>query len=201
MPFYARTPGRRARQIAADLFIVLWIAGWWIVGQTLAGLIRGIATAADATSSASGEATARLTEISSAATRVPLVGSQLAGPFDDLADLTSALATSSGDYVGTLSLVSSVTAWVTFGVPVALVVLIWLPQRIAFVRNARAILSIADRPGSQDLLALRALATLTPVELARIDGDPASAWRSQDPTAMGQLARLALVSAGVAKPA
>lgn len=200
MPLYARTPGRRARQIAADIFVALWAAGWWIVGQVLSGLIRGVAAAADTTSSASSEATARLTDISATAARVPLVGTQLAGPFDDLAALTSALAASSGSYVGTLSTVASVTAWVTFGVPVALVVLVWLPRRIAFARNARAILNIASRPGSQDLLALRTLATASPVELEKLDGDPAAAWRSQDPTTIAELAHLALVSAGVARP-
>ena len=49
MPFYARTAGWRARQIAADLFVLLWSVGWWFVGQVLAGLIRALAQAAETT--------------------------------------------------------------------------------------------------------------------------------------------------------
>ena len=199
MPFYARTAGWRARQIAADLFVLLWSVGWWFVGQVLAGLIRALAQAAETTAAASTDAYDRLTEIATVAGSVPLVGDSLASPFTDLAALALSLSSATGGQVDTLQGVATATGWLTFLVPVALILLVWLPRRITFVRNSRALLAIAERPGSQDLLALRALATLRPTELATVGGDPAAAWRAQDPAALATLAQLALVDAGVAR--
>lgn len=198
MPIYARTTGWRARQIAADLFVVVWTIAWWFIGQVLADLLRDIAAVADTTATASSTASGRLSEIADVAGSVPLVGKQLSSPFDELASLVDSLSAGATAQVATLDGAAPVVGWLTFCVPVALLVLVWLPRRITFARNARATLAIAGRPGSQDLLALRALSTLPAVELAQVSGDPAHGWRTQDPAVIAHLARLALMAAGVA---
>lgn len=201
MPLYARTPGRRALQIGSDVFVLVWCVTWWVVGQTLASVITALASTADATATASADVDDRLTQVADVAGSVPLVGSQLADPFTQLAAVAASLSTAAAGQVEPLTNGAGITGWLTFLLPVAAVVLVWLPRRIRFARNARALQAIAQRPGSTDLLALRALTTLSPVELARIDGDPAAGWRNQDPATLTHLAHLALVSGGVARPA
>jgi hypothetical protein len=82
-------------------------------------------------------------------------------------------------------------------------VLLWLylPQRIAFVRRATAGQRFLDSGADLDLFALRAMAHQPLHVLARVDSDPAGAWRRGEPEVIGQLARLELRSAGLRAPA
>ncbi|MFV0406349.1 MAG: hypothetical protein ACK5LN_05945 [Propioniciclava sp.] len=199
MPFYARTPYRRAGQIAADLFVVIWAIAWWSLGQLLSNLLRALARTTDAAASATANVRDQLTEVTDVFEGIPLAGERLAGIFAELAEVAQTLATATDGPGDALVQAATWTGWLTFLVPTCLLVLIWLPRRLRFARNARALLAIAERPGSQDLLALRALATLPPTELAQLDGDPVAAWRANHQATVAALAQRALVSAGVAR--
>ena len=86
-------------------------------------------------------------------------------------------------------------------IPILVLLWLYLPQRIAFVRRATAGQRFLDAGADLDLFALRAMAHQPLHVLARVDPDPAGAWRRGEPEVIGQLARLELRSVGLRAPA
>ena len=78
---------------------------------------------------------------------------------------------------------------------------LWVPIRIAFVRRAAAAQRFVDADEDLDLFALRALARQPLHVLARIDDDPAGAWRRGDQPVIHALAALELREEGLRPPA
>jgi hypothetical protein len=100
--------------------------------------------------------------------------------------------------------VDSLAQWLALAVAlIPILVLLWfyVPQRIAFVRRATAGQRFLDSGADLDLFALRAMAHQPLHVLARIDPDPAGAWRRGVPEVIDQLAGLELRSAGLRPPA
>ena len=75
----------------------------------------------------------------------------------------------------------------------------WLFLRIRFFRRKWTVISLAQTPAGEQLLALRALANRPLRMLTEVTPDPVGAWRHQDPVAVRGLAALELRSAGVAR--
>ena len=200
MQMYSQLPARRARQFAGDLWLVVWTIGWIWIAFTLHGLIMklaapGIAIAEGATSLA--------TSIDSAGDAiggVPLVGDGLSLPFDGMsaaARVMAAAGQAQVDAVTLLAMFLSVTLAVLAFTSFAA---IWLPIRIAFMRRATAARRFVDADADLDLFALRALARQPLHILARIDDDPAGAWRRGDRQIVDALAALELRAEGLRPP-
>jgi hypothetical protein len=81
--------------------------------------------------------------------------------------------------------------------PLGLVLLVWLPLRVRFIRRAGAAAALRASPAGRDLLALRALAKQPLPELTRIHPDVAEAWRRGDDSTVDALAALELRSLGL----
>ncbi|WP_285753570.1 hypothetical protein [Lentzea sp. NBRC 105346] len=81
-------------------------------------------------------------------------------------------------------------------VPVMFLLIVWLPFRLRFALRAGAALRLRAG-GSTDLLALRALTSLSGRELARFSSDPAAAWRAGDDQVVDELARRQLATLGL----
>ena len=77
-------------------------------------------------------------------------------------------------------------------VPLALVLFVWLPLRIRWIRRASSPRRCAREPAGRDLLALRALANQPLRRLATLHPDPADAWRDGDERRGQALAALEL---------
>ena len=200
MRFYARPSARLVRQIVSDVFMVTWAVGWWFVGRFVDGVLRAVAEPARQTAALGDRAADQLDEIARQAGGVPLVGDGLSRPFTDLAGSVNGLVASAHEQVAALETTATVAGWLTFGVPVLLLLLAWLPRRLAFAARAREVLELVSTTDGTDLLALRALATQPIAELRSVASDPMRAWRTGDPEVAGKLADLELVKAGVARP-
>ena len=85
-------------------------------------------------------------------------------------------------------------------VPIALVALLWLPRRLAFVRRAGAARRHLDAAADLDLFALRAVTGQPMHRLATVSDDPAGAWRRRDPAVVTRLAELELRDMGLRMP-
>jgi hypothetical protein len=201
MKLYADTSVRRTLQVLGDLALVLWIWVWIVVAGKVHDATLELATPGHRIDSSAGDLAGRLRDAGETVAGLPLVGDEVSRPFDGAGDAAGGLAAAGRQQVAA---VETLAQWL--GVAVALIpilVLLWLylPARIAFVRRATAGRRFLDAGADLDLFALRAMAHQPLHVLARIDPDPAGAWRRGEPEVIDRLARLELRSVGLRAPA
>lgn len=197
MALYAARPSRRLAQVVSDLFTVVWAGAWWFAAQAAAGSVRVLAEPARATATAAESVRDGLHQAGAAAGRLPAVGDDLRRPLDDAAAGVQDIVTSASAQVQAIEHLSILIGVIVFCVPVLLWVLMWLPRRVRFVRNAAAGARFVDSAADLDLFALRAMATLPLATLALVSDDPVQAWRDGDRRVIDQLAALALDQEGL----
>ena len=201
MKLYADTSVRRSMQIAGDLALVVWIWVWVVIAQKVHGATLELATPGHRIDASAGDLASRLRDAGRTVSEIPLVGERASKPFDGAGDAATGLAQAGQQQVAA---VESLAQWLALAVAlIPILVLLWfyLPQRIAFVRRATAGQRFLDSGADLDLFALRAMAHQPLHVLARIDPDPAGAWRRGVPLVIDQLAGLELRSAGLRPPA
>lgn len=194
---YADRSATAARQLITDLLVAAWVyaairAAMWVhdlvqklaePGQRLEGAGTGLANG--------------LSDVGSKINRVPLVGDELTAPFNGAADAARSMADAGQQQqqvVDDLALALSLGLLVF---PLGLVLFVWLPLRLRWMRRAGAAASLRGAPAGRDLLALRALATQPLRKLTKIDPDIAEAWRRGDEDAVDALAALELRALGL----
>lgn len=200
MKLYADPTPRFARQLGTDAAVLAWVLlAVWCGRKAHAGVLTLAAPGrrASAAGTSLGE---RLREAGSTIGGIPYVGDDAARPFDGAAGQADQLAAAGRQQV---ALVGTAATWVgvlVALVPIVVVLAIWLPRRIRFVRTATAGARMLDSAQDLDLFALRALAHQPLERLAALDPDPAGAWRRGDPAVVTALARLELDEVGLAVP-
>lgn len=204
MKLYADTPARLTRQVIADLFVVTWTAGWVWLAVTVHEQVNRLGAPGRQLESAGEGLSGNLNEAGSRAGEVPLVGDQLRDALRKAAssgDYLAAAGRSEQEAVRRLALLLAVALVV---LPVLLVLAGWLFARLRWSREATAANRLVrglDPAAAGDLFALRALGRQPLRTLARIDADPAAAWRRGDQEVIGALAALELRALGVRAPA
>lgn len=199
MRLYAQTRARRCRQVLADLIAALFlVAAVWFAFAVRDAIMR-LAEPGRKVEDASGSLAAGLEEASDAASDVPLVGSVLKKPLRSAAGAGNGLADAGQSMQDAVSRLAGLTAFALIVVSAALVLALWLPPRVRWIRHSARIRRLLDAPGGADLLALRAL-TGPLHHLAGVPVPPgglADAWRRGDERAIGDLSRVALRQAGL----
>ncbi|MEU5149215.1 hypothetical protein AB0G42_18740 [Streptomyces yangpuensis] len=199
MLLYAQTPARRNRQILADLIAVLLIAVAVRFALAVHETIMLLAEPGRKVESSGDSLAAALDDAGETASRVPLVGDLLKTPFRSASDAGSGLADAGESLQDIVGQVAFLAALGLIVVPVAFVLLLWLPLRLRWIRRTATIRRLLDAPGGADLLALRAL-TGPPGDLAAIPAPPgglADAWRRGDRQAISALSEITLRRAGL----
>lgn len=197
MKLYADAPGRRARQVAADVLVLLWTWLWVRVGWAVHDATLAFAAPGKQIERAGSGLAGRLRDAGETVERIPLVGEEVRVPLDgagDAADRIAAAGTAQVEAVGTLA------DWLGLAVgavPILVVAAIYLPLRWRFVRAATAGRRLVDSGGDLDLFALRAMSHQPLHRLARISHDPAGAWRRGDADVVRALAELELRDVGL----
>jgi hypothetical protein len=125
------------------------------------------------------------------------VGGSLASPFNHAADAARSVADAGRQEIQVAHELAWALALLLLVGPVLVVLLVWLPLRLRWIRRASAAVGLRDGTAGRDLLALRALATQPLRRLAAIGPDPVGAWRSGDESTVDALARLELRRLGV----
>jgi hypothetical protein len=199
--WYAATPARRTLQVVGDVAAVLWVWLWVVLAGKVRDATLGLATPGRKIDASASDLAARLRDAGRTVAKVPFVGDDVRGPFDGAGGAAEGLAGAGRQQV---EAVGTLAHWL--GIAVALIpilVLLWfyLPPRIRFVRRASAGQRFLDATADLDLFALRAMAHQPLHVLARLDDDPAGAWRRGDREVIGRLARLELRSVGLKPPA
>ena len=198
--FYAATPARRTLQVVGDLAAFLWIWLWVVLAGKVRDATLGLATPGRKIDASASDLAERLRDAGRTVAKVPFVGDDGRSPFDGAGGAAEGLAGAGRQQV---EAVGTLAHWL--GIAVALIpilMLLWfyLPPRLRFVRRASAGQRFLDATADLDLFALRAMAHQPLHVLAKLDDDPAGAWRRGDREVIGQLARLELRSVGLKPP-
>jgi len=200
MKFYSDIPDRRFRQLAGDIWLVMWTVGWIWVSVRLYGLIMNLATPGQAIADGANGLAESIRAAADTIDDVPLIGGALAAPFSGMSVAATTLASAGqaeADAVSTLAMFVAVAlailAFASFAA-------FWLPIRIEFIRRATAAQQFVNDEDDLDLFALRALARQPLHILARISDDPAGDWRRGDRRTIDRLAELELADEGLRMP-
>ncbi|QEU76958.1 hypothetical protein [Streptomyces subrutilus] len=199
MRLYAQTPARRNRQVLGDLIAAALVAAAVWFALAVRETIMLLAEPGRKVESAGDSLAAGLGNAGDAAGGVPLVGGLLEKPLRSAADAGSGFADAGQSLQDTVGRVADLTTVALIVVPVAAVLLLWLPWRLRWIRRGVTVRRLLDAPGGADLLALRAL-TGPPGDLAAVPvpaGGLADAWRRGDQRVISDLSRVALDRAGL----
>jgi len=200
MQLYAQHPVLRARQLAGDLGMLAWVVLWVLVARTVHGAVLVLAEPGRAVEALGNSVAGNMNSAAGVAEDVPVVGDDLAAPFDALADASGSVSgagQAAQDAVGTLA---TVLAVVLVALPVAWLLLRWLPRRLDYARDAGAARRLLTGTPDLHLLAARALATAPLPRLAALPTGTGAAWQAGDPAAVRALAAVELSRLGLRLP-
>jgi hypothetical protein len=194
---YADLPGVGLRQFLTDLLVVAWVGFWirasiWVYDKVSALAVPGRKIEGAGEGMASG-----FSDAGNKVGSVPAIGGQLSAPFDRAATAATALADAGRAQQAAVHNLAVALVILVLVVPLALVLLGWLPLRLRWIRRAGLAASLRSRPSGRDLLALRALTRQPLRRLIKIHPDPATAWRDGEQAAMQSLANLELRTLGL----
>ncbi|CCH33855.1 hypothetical protein ABZ816_08525 [Actinosynnema sp. NPDC047251] len=196
MKWYADRPGRLWRQLTADLFAAAWVWFWVSAALVARDTVLALRAPGDQMTRAGGGLHDTFTDAAAKAREVPLVGGKLGEALDKGRDAGATLVDAGRSQI---EAVETTALWLTIAliaVPVAFLLVTWLPLRVRYARKAAATARLRDTRRF-DLLALQALTTLPLRELARFEDDPADGWRRRDVAVVEALAARQLAVCGL----
>lgn len=178
---------------------ILVIALSVVVGTALASVFRGFGDVGRTVASAGSKLHSTLDSAAGAIGGLPVVGSQASSPLSGAARAANQLTAAGEQQQASVGHLSLAVGLIVALVPIAVVLVLWLPRRLAFARRAAAVTRLASLDGGIELLALRALTWSGPDDLLRISPRPVDAWRRGDTLETHLLAELAQRDAGVSR--
>jgi hypothetical protein len=197
MKLYSDFGGRRTRQIVFDVFAILAITAWVLLGVALYSLVMNLAAFGVQMEQAGAGFKQTMVDVGENLGGVPLIGDGIRVPFDGASQAGAALETAGQDQQAAVSQLATVLGIGIAALPILTILLFWLIPRIRFVRKAGNAKAIVESSAGIDLLALRALSNQKLATLAKVDEDAMAAWRRGDERVMRQLAALELRASGV----
>ncbi len=194
MKLYAENPGRRVRQLFADVLALVWVVACVRVGMLIHSLVEMLAVPGERIERAGDGFSRTVESLGTGLEDLPLVGDELRTPFEIVAEAGDALqraGQAQQDVVHALALWLAVLIAV---IPIAVVLLHYLPDRWRWIREASAASQIRVDAADLELFALRAVVNRPLHELREVSPDPAGALSSGD---YGALAKLELRALGL----
>jgi hypothetical protein len=189
---YAETAGLRARQLLGDLAVLAWTAAWVAAGVALYRLVEKLAVPGARVEQAGGSFADDVAEIQQKVGRLPVVGGELQDPFGRLAGVGRTLAAAG---VTQQEVVHQLALWlgvVVAVVPIVALLLVWLPRRVVWAREAGAASRLRMDGADLELFAIRAVANRPLRDLHRVTPDPAGDLRAGEYQALADLELRAL---------
>jgi hypothetical protein len=175
---YAETAGLRARQLLGDLGVLAWTALWVAAGLSLYRLVERLAGPGARIERAGSGFAGDVAEIQQKVGRVPVVGDELRDPFGRLAGVGRTLADAGATQQEVVHQLALWLGVVVAAVPIVALLLVWLPRRVTWVREAGAASRLRLDGADLELFAVRAVANRSLRELYRVTPDPAGDLRA-----------------------
>ena len=197
MKLYAERLPTAIRQLLTDIVVVIWVYLWIRAAFWVYDMVQKLAVPGQKLETAGGGIADNLAQAGGTVGKVPLVGDQLVKPFNGAADAARSLADAGHQQEAIVDQMALVLTILAVSVPLALVLFLWLPLRLRWMRRAGVASAVRAEPAGRDLLALRALAGQPLDKLTRLGPDIAQSWRNGDAEAVDALAALELRRLGL----
>ncbi len=200
MKLYANAPSHQARQVLGDLLLVVWIAVWVKLALVVRDATLALGAPGELIEEAGTGLAGRLRDAGSTVGGLPLVGDEVRTPFDGAGDAADKIAAAGAAQVEAVQTLAFWLGLTVAAVPILIMVAVYVPLRVRFIRRATAGRRFVDSAADLDLFALRAMSNQPLHRLAKISDDPARAWRDGDPAVVRALAALELRDVGLPAP-
>ncbi len=200
MRIYADRPSVGVRQLVTDLLVLAWVAFWIWAANMVYNTVQKLAVPGQKIEGAGEGMAGGLSSAGDKVDNVPAVGDALASPLDQAAGAAESLADAGREQQEAVQNLAVTLVVLLLIVPLALVLFVWLPLRVRWIRRATLATSLRRGRAGRDLLALRALANQPLRRLAPIHPDPANAWRDGEEAVVNSLASLELRTLGLRTP-
>ena len=187
MKIYAETTGKRTRQLIQDGILLGWILLWALFGMVAHDVVAKLAEPAASVARNSDSLSDSLADISDKVDGVPVVGGALEEPFSSSSRAAAAVADESREQ---RDLFLTAALWIGLFIaigPIAAALLLYLPFRLRWVREATAADRIRLDADDLYLFALRAVANRPFSELRKATPDPGAALATGDYDALARL--------------
>lgn len=187
MKIYAETRRKRTRQIIQDGILGGWILLWVLIGMVAHDVVAKLAEPAASVARNSDSLSDSLADISDKVDGVPVVGGALEEPFSSSSRAAAGVARESREQ---RDLFLTAALWIGLFIavgPIALALLLYLPFRIRWIRQATAADRIRLDADDLYLFALRAVANRPFTELRKATPDPGAALAAGDYAALARL--------------
>ncbi len=194
---YADRASVAARQLVTDLLVVAWVYFSVMAALWVHDLVQKLGVPGQKLEGAGGGMADSLGDVGRKVGRVPMVGDDLTSPFERASAAARSMAEAGSDQQAVVNDLAMALAIGLLIVPLGLVLFVWLPLRVRWMRRAATAARLRAVPGGRDLLALRALANQPLRKLDRIDSDVVDAWRRGDDATVRRLAALELRGLGL----
>jgi hypothetical protein len=189
---YAETAGLRTRQLVGDLAVLAWTAGWAAAGVALNRLVEKLAVPGERVEQAGGNFAGDIAEIQQKVGRLPVVGDELQDPFGRLEGVGRTLAAAGATQQEVVHQLALWLGVVVAVVPIVALLLLWLPRRVSWAREAGAASRLRMDGADLELFAIRAVANRPLRDLHRVTPDPAGDLRAGEYRALADLELRAL---------
>ena len=187
MKLYAETTRKRSRQIVQDTILVCWIALWILFGSVAHDVVAKLAAPAASVARSSDSLSESMADVSDQVDQVPVVGGALEEPFSSASRAASDVAAESREQ---RDLFLTAALWIGLFIamgPIAASLLLYLPFRLRWIKEATAADRIRLDADDLYLFALRAVTNRRFSELRKATPDPGAALAAGDYAALARL--------------
>lgn len=200
MKLYADTPARRTRQITGDVVALGWVVLWVWLALELRERILKLAAPGWALERAGTSFTGGLNEAGDKVGGLPVVGDDVAGALRRAGGAGTSVAEAGRSQQDAVAQLGWVLPLLVFLLAAGIVLVRWLPGRLAWAREATAANRLLAGPDATEVFATRAVVNRPTTTLATLPEGTITAWRSGDPAAAATLAALELKTLGLQAP-
>lgn len=177
--------------------MIAWVVFWIYAATRVYDTVLKLAVPGQKLEGAGAGMASGLADAGNRVGGLPAVGDALSAPFDKAAGAAEALADAGRAQQEAVQNLALTLVVLLLVVPFSLVVFVWLPLRLQWIRRATHASRLRRMQGGRDLLALRALSNQPLRRLTRLHVDAARAWREGDERTMNALAALELRTLGL----
>lgn len=155
---YAEVPARLARQVVADLLLLVWVAVAVLCGRAVHAQAVASADGAAQLQQGGRSVSTHMKHAGDQLSKIPLVGDDIRTPFDKASHAGDQIAQAGADIVTGLDDLGTMLGLLVAGLLTLTGLVVWGAGRLPWIRRATRAARLRRHPAGTQALALQALA-------------------------------------------